>query len=178
MIIVINNRKGGSTMEDSFQSDGLKFPVMFEGDFDGEGLKFGIIVSRFNSTITERLLEGALDCLKRHRVGIENVEIIRVPGSIEVIYALNLLNNSSRYDAIIVLAAVIQGETYHFNIVANEIGKAVAQFNMHSKVPITFGVLTTETIDQALNRAEIKNGNKGFEAAMAALEMANLRKQF
>ncbi|MGQ9856062.1 MAG: 6,7-dimethyl-8-ribityllumazine synthase [Fervidobacterium sp.] len=148
-----------------------------EGHFDGKGLKFGIVVSRFNATVTERLLEGALDCLLRHGVYENDIEVIRVPGSLEVIYTLNLLTKSDKYDAIIVLAAVIQGETYHFNIVANEIGKAVAQFNMTSGIPITFGVITTETVEQALNRAGIKAGNKGFEAAMAALEMANLRRK-
>ncbi|MGC9797305.1 6,7-dimethyl-8-ribityllumazine synthase [Fervidobacterium riparium] len=149
----------------------------FEGHYDGKGLKFGIVVSRFNSTVTERLLEGALDCLLRHGVDENDIEVVRVPGSLEVIYTLNLLTKSDKYDAIIVLAAVIQGDTYHFNIVANEIGKAVAQFNMNSNMPITFGVITTETVEQALNRAGIKSGNKGFEAAMAALEMANLRRK-
>ncbi len=148
-----------------------------EGHYDGKELKFGIVVSRFNSTVTERLLEGALDCLLRHGVDENDIEVIRVPGSLEVIYTLNLLTKSDKYDAIIVLAAVIQGETYHFNIVANEIGKAVAQFNMNSNMPITFGVITTETVEQALNRAGIKSGNKGFESAMAALEMANLRRK-
>lgn len=150
---------------------------VFEGNYNGEGLKFGIIVARFNSTITERLLEGALDCLRRHNVREEDVDIVRVPGSVEAIFALNQMSKKSKkYDAIIVLTAVIQGETYHFNIVANEIGKAVAQLNLTSDIPITFGVLTTETVEQALNRSGIKSGNKGFEAAMAALEMANLKR--
>lgn len=151
---------------------------IFEGNFSGEGLKFGIVVSRFNSTITERLLEGALDCLKRHNVCSEDIDIFRVPGSMEAVYVLNQLGKKSdKYDAIIVLGAVIQGETYHFNIVANEIGKAVAQINLTSSVPVTFGVLTTETVEQSFNRAGLKSGNKGFEAAMAAIEMANLKKQ-
>ncbi|MCX7653510.1 MAG: 6,7-dimethyl-8-ribityllumazine synthase [Fervidobacterium sp.] len=150
---------------------------IWEGSYNGEGLKFGIVVSRFNSAITDKLLEGALDCLQRHGVKDENIEVIKVPGSVEAIYALNIMSkNTEKYDGIIVLAAVIQGETYHFNIVANEIGKAVAQLNLTSQIPISFGVLTTETVEQALNRAGIKSGNKGFEAAMAALEMANLRK--
>lgn len=152
---------------------------IFEGNYNGEGLKFGIIVSRFNSMITEKLLDGALDCLKRHGVNDEDIEIVKVPGSVEAIYALNMMSkHPEKYDAIIVLTAVIQGETYHFNIVANEIGKAVAQLNLSSEIPITFGVLTTETVEQALNRSGIKSGNKGFEAAMAALEMANLRKEY
>lgn len=150
---------------------------VYEGTYNGEGLRFAIVVSRFNSTVTERLLEGALDCLLRHGVREEDIEVVRVPGSMEVVYALNLLvKRADKYDAIIVLAAVIQGETYHFNVIANEIGKAVAHFNSVSEIPITFGVLTTETVEQALNRSGIKHGNKGFEAAMAALEMANLRR--
>lgn len=150
---------------------------VYEGTYNGEGLRFAIVVSRFNSTVTERLLEGALDCLLRHGVREEDIEVVRVPGSMEVVYALNLLvKRADKYDAIIVLAAVIQGETYHFNVIANEIGKAVAHFNTVSEIPITFGVLTTETVEQALNRSGIKHGNKGFEAAMAALEMANLRR--
>lgn len=152
--------------------------LVLEGMYNGEGLKFGIIVSRFNSTVTERLLEGALDCLKRHGVKSDDIEVVWVPGSVEAIYALNLMARKiEKYDALIVLAAVIQGETYHFNIVANEIGKAVAQLNLTGEIPVSFGVLTTETIEQALNRAGIKSGNKGFEAAMAALEMANLRRR-
>lgn len=150
---------------------------VYEGTYNGEGLRFAIVVSRFNSTVTERLLEGALDCLLRHGVREEDIEVVRVPGSMEAVYALNLLvKRADKYDAIIVLAAVIQGETYHFNVIANEIGKAVAHFNSISEIPITFGVLTTETVEQALNRSGIKHGNKGFEAAMAALEMANLRR--
>ncbi|MGC8956177.1 MAG: 6,7-dimethyl-8-ribityllumazine synthase [Fervidobacterium sp.] len=150
-----------------------------EGGFLGEGLRIGIIVSRFNSTVTEKLLEGAVDCLVRHGVKQSDIEVVRVPGSMEVAYALNLMTKQkNRYDGIIVLAAVIQGETYHFNVVANEIGKVVAQFNMSSEIPITFGVLTTETVEQALNRAGIKSGNKGFEASMALLEMVNLKKAF
>jgi 6,7-dimethyl-8-ribityllumazine synthase len=149
-----------------------------EGTYDGSGLKFAIVVPRFNSAVTERLLEGAIDCLIRHKVREEDITIVRVPGSMEVVFVLNHLINfhSDKFDAIIVLGAVIQGETYHFNIVANEIGKAVAHFNSISKIPITFGVLTTETVEQALNRAGIKSGNKGFEAALAALEMANLKR--
>jgi len=150
----------------------------YEGGYDGSGLRFGIIVPRFNNAVTERLLEGAIDCLIRHNVSIDDISVVRVPGSMEVIFALNKLikANYNKFDGIIVLGAVIQGETYHFNVVANEIGKAVAHFNSISEIPITFGVLTTETVEQALNRAGIKSGNKGFEAAMAALEMANLRR--
>ncbi|KAF2960743.1 6,7-dimethyl-8-ribityllumazine synthase [Thermotoga sp. 38H-to] len=148
-----------------------------QGDYRGEGLKIAIVVPRFNDLVTSKLLEGALDGLKRHGVSDEDITVVRIPGSIEAIYTLKKLLELNVHDAIIVLGAVIRGETYHFNVVANEIGKAVAQFNMTSDIPIVFGVLTTDTLEQALNRAGAKSGNKGFEAAMVAIEMANLRKK-
>ncbi|ACM22933.1 6,7-dimethyl-8-ribityllumazine synthase [Thermotoga neapolitana] len=148
-----------------------------QGDYRGEGLKIAVVVPRFNDLVTSKLLEGALDGLKRHGVSDENITVVRIPGSMEAIYTLKRLLDLGVHDAIIVLGAVIRGETYHFNVVANEIGKAVAQFNMNSDVPIVFGVLTTDTLEQALNRAGAKSGNKGFEAAMVAIEMANLRKK-
>jgi 6,7-dimethyl-8-ribityllumazine synthase len=146
-------------------------------DYRGEGLKIAVVVPRFNDLVTSKLLEGALDGLKRHGVSDENITVVRIPGSMEAIYTLKRLLDLGVHDAIIVLGAVIRGETYHFNVVANEIGKAVAQFNMTSDIPIVFGVLTTDTLEQALNRAGAKSGNKGFEAAMVAIEMANLRKR-
>ncbi|AJG40853.1 MAG: 6,7-dimethyl-8-ribityllumazine synthase [Thermotoga sp. 47_83] len=148
-----------------------------QGDYRGEGLKIAVVVPRFNDLVTSKLLEGALDGLKRHGVSDENITVVRIPGSMEAIYTLKRLLDLGVHDAIIVLGAVIRGETYHFNVVANEIGKAVAQFNMTSDIPIVFGVLTTDTLEQALNRAGAKSGNKGFEAAMVAIEMANLRKR-
>ncbi|PLV57198.1 6,7-dimethyl-8-ribityllumazine synthase [Thermotoga sp. SG1] len=148
-----------------------------QGDYKGEGLKIAVIVPRFNDLVTSKLLEGALDGLKRHGVSEEDITVVKIPGSMEAIYTLKKLVDLNIHDAIIVLGAVIRGETYHFNVVANEIGKAVAQFNMSSDVPIVFGVLTTDTLEQALNRAGAKSGNKGFEAAMVAIEMANLRKK-
>jgi 6,7-dimethyl-8-ribityllumazine synthase len=150
---------------------------VIQGDYRGEGLKIAIVVPRFNDLVTSKLLEGALDGLKRHGVSDENITVVRIPGSMEAIYTLKRLLDLGVHDAIIVLGAVIRGETYHFNVVANEIGKAVAQFNMTSDIPIVFGVLTTDTLEQTLNRAGAKSGNKGFEAAMVAIEMANLRKR-
>ncbi|ABQ47124.1 6,7-dimethyl-8-ribityllumazine synthase [Thermotoga petrophila RKU-1] len=150
---------------------------VIQGDYRGEGLKIAVVVPRFNDLVTSKLLEGALDGLKRHGVSDENITVVRIPGSMEAIYTLKKLLDLNVHDAIIVLGAVIRGETYHFNVVANEIGKAVAQFNMTSDIPIVFGVLTTDTLEQALNRAGAKSGNKGFEAAMVAIEMANLRKR-
>ncbi|KHC92256.1 6,7-dimethyl-8-ribityllumazine synthase [Thermotoga sp. Mc24] len=148
-----------------------------QGDYRGEGLKIAVVVPRFNDLVTSKLLEGALDGLKRHGVSDEDITVVRIPGSMEAIYTLKRLLDLGVHDAIIVLGAVIRGETYHFNVVANEIGKSVAQFNMTSDIPIVFGVLTTDTLEQALNRAGAKSGNKGFEAAMVAIEMANLRKR-
>ncbi|ABR29921.1 6,7-dimethyl-8-ribityllumazine synthase [Thermosipho melanesiensis] len=148
---------------------------MIEGKFYGcEDLKIGIVLSRFNSQVTERLLKGALDCLKRH--GISNIDIVKVPGSMEIGFVLKRLINKD-YDALIALGAIIRGETYHFDVVANEISKAVMQLNLEGKVPISFGILTTDTLEQAINRSGAKSGNKGFEAAMVAIEMAQLKRQ-
>ncbi|ANQ53179.1 6,7-dimethyl-8-ribityllumazine synthase [Thermosipho sp. 1063] len=147
---------------------------MIEGNFERcEGLKIGVVVSRFNSQITKMLLEGALDCLKRH--GVNNIDIIKVPGSMEIGFVLKKMINKN-YDAIIALGAIIRGETYHFDVVANEISKAVMQLNLEGKVPISFGIITADTLEQAINRSGAKLGNKGFEAAMVALEMAKLNK--
>ncbi|PLV60456.1 6,7-dimethyl-8-ribityllumazine synthase [Thermotoga sp. KOL6] len=151
--------------------------MVIQGGYNGEGLKVAIVVPRFNDLVTSKLLEGALDGLMRHGVSEKDITVVKIPGSMEAIYTLRKLLDLELHDAIIVLGAVIRGETYHFNVVANEIGKAVAQFNMKSDIPIVFGVLTTDTLEQALNRAGAKSGNKGFEAAMVAIEMANLRKQ-
>lgn len=148
---------------------------IIQGKFLGKDLNIGIVISRFNEVVTEKLLNGAIDCLTRHDLSESNIDVFKVPGSLEMIYVLNQLTKKN-YDALIALGAVIRGETYHFNLVANEIGKAVAQYNMHSDVPIVFGVITADTLEQAINRAGAKSGNKGFEAALIALEMANLRR--
>ncbi|WP_198429601.1 6,7-dimethyl-8-ribityllumazine synthase [Thermosipho africanus] len=149
--------------------------MILEGHYQNcEDLKIGIVVSRFNSQITEMLLDGALDCLKRH--GVKNTEIIKVPGSMEIGFVLRKLVNLD-YDALIALGAIIRGETYHFEVVSNEISKAVMQLNLEGKVPISFGVVTADTLEQAINRAGAKMGNKGFEAAMVALEMANINRK-
>ncbi|MBT1247183.1 MULTISPECIES: 6,7-dimethyl-8-ribityllumazine synthase [unclassified Thermosipho (in: thermotogales)] len=147
---------------------------MIEGNFKRcEELKIGVVASRFNSQVTKMLLEGALDCLKRH--GVNNIDIIKVPGSMEIGFVLKKMINKN-YDAIIALGAIIRGETYHFDVVANEISRAVMQLNLEGKVPISFGIITADTLEQAINRSGAKLGNKGFEAAMVALEMAKLNK--
>ena len=147
---------------------------VIEGEFKGEGLRFGIVVGRFNSLISKKLLEGALDALSRHGVVTENVDIAWVPGSFEIPLVAKKMALSDRYDAIICLGAIIRGATPHFDYVAAECSKGIAQVMLETQVPISFGVLTTDTIEQAIERAGTKAGNKGFEAAMAALEMANL----
>jgi 6,7-dimethyl-8-ribityllumazine synthase len=146
----------------------------FEGSLDAKGLKFAIVTSRFNSFITERLVGGALDALARSGAAASDIEIVKVPGSWEMPLAVAELAKSKRHDAIICLGAVIRGETPHFDYVASEAAKGIAQASLHAGVPVAFGVLTTNTLEQAIDRAGAKSGNKGFDAAMSAIEMANL----
>ncbi len=147
---------------------------VFEGQLDARGLRFALIVSRFNSFVTERLLAGALDGLQRTGAAEGDVEIVRVPGSWEMPAAAAVLARQKRFDAIICLGAVIRGETPHFDYIAAEAAKGLAQVTMETGVPVAFGVLTTNTLEQAIDRAGAKSGNKGYEAAMTAVEMANL----
>jgi 6,7-dimethyl-8-ribityllumazine synthase len=149
---------------------------IIEGKLSAEGLKFGIVVGRFNSFITERLLEGAIDCILRHGGSKENIEIVKVPGSFEIPLTAKKLAKSGKYDAVICLGAVIRGSTPHFDYVANEVTKGIAQVSLETEVPISYGILTTDTIEQAVERAGTKMGNKGFDAAMVAIEMANVLK--
>lgn len=151
-------------------------PQFFEGKLDAKGLTFGIIVSRFNSFICERLLEGAVDAVIRHGGDDKNISVARVPGAFEIPLAAKKMAESGKYSAIICLGAVIRGSTPHFDYVASEVSKGVASASLDSGVPIAFGVLTTDTIEQAVERAGTKAGNKGFEAAVTAIETANLFK--
>jgi len=151
-------------------------PHFFEGKLDAKGLTFGIVVSRFNSFICERLLEGAVDALVRHGGDDKNIHVARVPGAFEIPLAAKKMVESGKYHAIICLGAVIRGSTPHFDFVASEVSKGVASVSLESGVPIAFGVLTTDTIEQAVERAGTKAGNKGFEAAVTAIETANLLK--
>jgi len=146
----------------------------FEGKLSGKGLRFGIVVGRFNEFISTRLLDGALDNLKRHDVGDDDVEVAWVPGAFELPLVAQRMAASRRYDALICLGAVIRGGTPHFDYVAAETAKGIAKVSLDSGVPVIFGVLTTDTIEQAVERAGTKAGNKGWEAATSALEMANL----
>lgn len=150
---------------------------IIEGKFDASGKKFAIIVSRFNNFITNKLLEGALDGLYRHNADEENITIVYVPGSYEIPLTAKKLAESKKYDAVIALGTVIRGDTPHFDYVANEVAKGVAQVNLEIGVPVVFGVLTTDTIEQAVERAGSKGGNKGFDAAMTAIEMVSLLSQ-
>lgn len=151
-------------------------PNFIEGKLDAKGLRFGIIVGRFNSFISERLLEGALDGLIRHGAVDKNIDVARVPGAFEIPLTTKKMAASGKYDAIICLGAVIRGATPHFDYVAAEVSKGVAHVSLDSGVPVAFGVLTTDTIEQAVERAGTKAGNKGFDAAMTAIETANLFK--
>jgi len=150
----------------------------FEGHLQAEGKKFGIIVARFNSFIAEKLLDGAIDTLLRSGASDDNIEVARVPGAYEIPLVALKMAKTGRYDAVICLGVIIRGATPHFDFVANEAAKGIAQAGMDTGVPIIFGVLTTETIEQAIERAGSKAGNKGSECASAAVEMINLLGQF
>jgi 6,7-dimethyl-8-ribityllumazine synthase len=146
----------------------------FDANLSAAGLRFAIVVSRFNSFVTDPLLAGALDALKQHGAAIENVEVVHVPGAWELPIAARAIAN--KHDAIICLGAVIKGDTPHFDYVAGEAARGIANAAAESGVPMAFGVLTTNTVEQATDRAGGKHGNKGFDAAMTAIEMANLLK--
>jgi len=149
---------------------------VYEGKLDAKGLKVALIVSRFNSFICDRLVEGAMDALVRHGANGEDVHTVRVPGAFEIPVAAKKVAQTSRYDAIICLGCVIRGATPHFEYVSAEVSKGVASVSLESGIPVSFGVLTTDTIEQAIERAGTKAGNKGFDAAVSAIEMANLFK--
>ncbi|MCP4684520.1 MAG: 6,7-dimethyl-8-ribityllumazine synthase [bacterium] len=146
----------------------------FEGKLDAKGLKVGLVVSRFNNFLTDKLVDGALDCLVRHGAELSEQTVARVPGSFEVPPAAARMAESGKFDAVICLGAVIRGDTPHFDYIANEVSKGVAKLGMDHKIPVIFGVITTDTLEQAIERAGTKAGNKGWDAAMAAVEMVNL----
>lgn len=148
-----------------------------EGKLIAKGLKFGIVLSRFNNFINERLLEGALDALRRSGAEEADCVVVRVPGAFEIPLAAKRLVKSKQYDAIICLGCVIRGATPHFEYIATEVTKGIASLTLESEVPVSFGVLITDSIEQAIERAGTKVGNKGFDAAMSAIEMANLLKE-
>lgn len=148
----------------------------YEGNLTAGGLKFGIVVARFNEFITSKLLSGSIDALKRHGAAEEDIEIAWVPGAFEIPIAAQKMARSKKYDAVICLGAVIRGGTTHYDYVCAEVSKGIAHVSMETGLPVMFGVLTTENIEQAIERAGTKAGNKGVDAAVAAIEMANLLK--
>ena len=151
-------------------------PNIIEGKITGRGLKFAIVVSRFNEFITSKLLGGALDVLKRHETDDNDIDVVWVPGAFEIPLLAKKLASSKKYDAVICLGAVIRGSTTHYDYVCNEVSKGIAAVGLSTGVPTIFGVVTTENIEQAIERAGTKAGNKGSDAAVSAMEMANLLK--
>ena len=152
-------------------------PNIIEGDLSGTGMKFGIVASRFNDFVTGRLVDGAVDALIRNGVQENDVDVVKVPGAFEIPPAAQKLCNNKRYDAVICLGAVIRGATPHFNYVSAEASKGVAVVGMKAEIPVMYGILTTDTLEQAIERAGAKSGNKGWETAVAAIEMVNLYKK-
>ncbi len=149
-------------------------PKMFEGKLDARGKRVALVVSRFNDLVTSRLTSGALDCLIRHGASEGDISIFKVPGSFEISPLCKKLAKSKNFDAVIAIGTVIRGDTPHFDYIAREVAKGVAQAAMESEVPVVFGVLTTDTLEQALERAGAKAGNKGAEAALSAIELMSL----
>jgi 6,7-dimethyl-8-ribityllumazine synthase len=149
----------------------------FEGKLTAKGLRFGIVVSRFNSFISERLLEGAMDALRRSGAEDEDCSVVRVPGAFEIPLAAKKMVKTGRFDALICLGCVIRGATPHYAYIATEVTKGIASLSLENDIPIAFGVLTTETLEQAIERAGTKVGNKGFDAALSAIEMTNLLRE-
>ncbi len=151
---------------------------VYEGQLSAGGKSFAIVVSRFNEIITTRLLEGALDSLKRHGADEESIEIAWVPGALEIPIVAQKLASSGKFDAIICLGAILRGQTPHFDYVAGESAKGIAQVGLKTGVPTIFGIVTADTVEQALDRAGLKSGNRGWDAALSAIEMADLMIQF
>jgi 6,7-dimethyl-8-ribityllumazine synthase len=151
-------------------------PQIFEGKLDAKGFKFAIVVSRFNDFITNHMVKGALDMLIRHNTSDLDIDIIKVPGSFEIPFAVRKAAKSSKYDAIIAIGAIIKGETPHFDYLASSVTRNLASLSLEYEIPIVSGVLTTETLEQAIERGGTKAGNRGGEAALGAIEMANLNK--
>ena len=150
---------------------------IFEGELSGKGLRFGIIISRFNQFISERLLEGAIDGLVRHGVKDNDIDIAKVPGAFEIPIMAKRMIETKKVNGVICLGTIIRGDTPHFEFIAAEVSKGVAAVGMDKDIPVIFGILTTDTIEQAIERAGTKGGNKGWDAALSALEMVNLFKK-
>jgi len=151
-------------------------PQIYEGKLDAKGLKFAIVVSRFNDFITERLMSGAIDVLLRHNASDKDIDIIKVPGAYELLYGVKKAAESKKYNAIIALGAIIRGQTSHFEFLASTVTGQLASIGLEQGIPVSSGVITTETLEQAIERAGSKAGNRGGEAAFSAIEMSNLTK--
>ncbi|HOP48382.1 MAG TPA: 6,7-dimethyl-8-ribityllumazine synthase [Desulfobacteraceae bacterium] len=152
-------------------------PRIIEGRLSAEGFRFAIVVSRFNDFISSKLVEGAIDALTRHGASDDKISLVKVPGAFETPLAAKKLAKSNKYDAVICLGAVIRGGTPHFDYIASEVSKGIANVALESGVPVAFGVLTTDNLEQAIERAGSKSGNKGYDAAISAIEMLNLFKE-
>lgn len=148
----------------------------YEGSLIARDLKFSVVISRFNEFISKSLLEGALDCLKRHGGKEENIDIAWTPGSYEIPLVARRLAATRKYDAVIALGVIIRGETPHFEYIASETAKGIARVSLDAEIPVSFGIITADSLEQAIERAGTKSGNKGFQAALSAIEMANLLK--
>ncbi len=151
---------------------------IYEGQISGKNMKIAIVAARFNSFIVSKLVDGALDALRRHETEEDNITIMWVPGAFEIPLAASKLAKSKQYDAVICLGAVIRGSTSHYDYVCNEVSKGIAAVSLENDIPVMFGVLTTENIEQAIERAGTKAGNKGFDCAVSAMEMVNVLKGF
>lgn len=147
---------------------------IFEGNLDASGIKFAIVVTRYHEFITSRLLSGAIDCLKRHGAFEEDISVAWVPGAFEIPVTLKIMAESKKYDAVICLGSVMKGETSHNQYITNEVIKGVAKINLDLNIPVSFGVITPDTLEQAIERAGTNQGNKGWDAALSAIEMTNL----
>ncbi len=150
-------------------------PQEVHGQLTAKGKRFGIVLGRFNSFVSEQLLNGALDCLKRHGADDRRIDVVRVPGSFEIPVTVSWLLDSNQYDAVIALGVLIRGATPHFDYIAAEVTKGLGQLALQNRIPVAYGVITADTIEQAIERAGTKAGNKGWDAALAAIEMANLK---
>ncbi len=150
---------------------------LIEGKLDAEGMSFGLVVSRFNDLLTNKLVDGAIDCLVRHGADDKKITIVKVPGSFEMPYAAARMIEKGGYDAVICLGAVIRGATPHFDYIAAEVSKSIANISVSQKVPVIYGLITADTLEQAIERAGTKAGNRGFSAAQTAIEMVNVYRQ-
>lgn len=150
---------------------------IYEGELVAKGLRFGIVVSRFNEFMAAKLLDGALDCLSRHGADEKDITIVKVPGSFEIPYAAARLARAGRFDGVVCLGVVIRGETPHYNYICNEVAKGIAKISLDTGIPVIFGLVTADTLEQAIERAGSKAGNRGFDAGLSAIEMVNLYKK-